>query len=215
MTKKLFWEDPYQTECKAKVTSIDGNIVKFDQTIFFAFSGGQESDDGTINGIKVVNAVKLGDKENIIDIEYELESKPDFKVGDEVTVKIDGEKRLKLMKLHTVTHLAYYFVTEKYGKLKVIGSNISTEKGRFDCATDIHFELEDVEEKLNKFLAEGHSIIRTQDEKSPDLRWWLCENYKMPCGGTHVRNTKEIGKVKLKRKTKGSGKERVEIYLNP
>ena len=95
ITKKLFWEDPYCTECKAKVTSIEGNKVKLDQTVFFACSGGQESDSGTIGGINVVAAIKQGDKENIIDIEYELEKEPNFKVGDEVEVKIDEENRLE------------------------------------------------------------------------------------------------------------------------
>ena len=38
---KLFWDDPYMTECDAKVVSIDGTKVKLDRTIFFAFSGGQ------------------------------------------------------------------------------------------------------------------------------------------------------------------------------
>ncbi|HLC90166.1 MAG TPA: alanine--tRNA ligase-related protein [Candidatus Nanoarchaeia archaeon] len=92
MTKKLFWEDPYQTECTAKVTSIDNNKVKLDQTIFYAFSGGQLSDEGTIGGIKVLEAKKEGDKEDIIDIEYTLEQEPSFNVGDTVQVKIDAER---------------------------------------------------------------------------------------------------------------------------
>jgi alanyl-tRNA synthetase len=65
MTKKLFWEDPYMTECTAKVTSVEGRKVKLDQTIFFAFCGGQESDKGTIGGINVLTATKLGDRENM------------------------------------------------------------------------------------------------------------------------------------------------------
>ena len=60
MTMKLFWEDPYLTVCKAKITSLEGNRVKVDRTIFYAFSGGQESDQGTIAGQKVVSATKLG-----------------------------------------------------------------------------------------------------------------------------------------------------------
>jgi len=46
-----------------------------------------------------------------------------------------------------------------------------------------------------------------------ERRWWECENIKYPCGGTHVKNTKEIGMVKLKRKNLGKGKERVEIFV--
>jgi len=53
MTKKLFWDNPYLTECDATVTSVNGTRVKLDQTIFFAFSGGQESDSGNIGEINV------------------------------------------------------------------------------------------------------------------------------------------------------------------
>ena len=214
MTKKLFWDDPYLTACKAQVTSLEGNKIKIDQTIFYAFSGGQESDDGTIGGMKVVQAVKQGDRENIIDIEYELEQEPPFRVGDEVEIKIDREKRLKLMKLHSAVHLAYFFITEKFGTMKILGSNITPEKSRvdFESAKPLT-ELNDVETKLNAFLAEHHPIVRTRDEKSPDLLWWQCAQWKMPCGGTHPRNTSEIGKLRLKRVGKGAGKERVEIYL--
>jgi Ser-tRNA(Ala) deacylase AlaX len=215
MTQKIFWEDPYLVECTAKVTSVEGKKVKLDRTIFFAFCGGQESDSGIIDGMNVVAAVKQGDKENIIDIEYELEKEPSFAVGDEVTVAIDKEKRLNLMRLHSAAHLSYYFTIEKFGKMRILGSNIAPEKARVDYESEKNLGegLEEVEEKLNKFLAEGHDIQRTPDEKLPDLKWWRCEEWKMPCGGTHVKNTLEIGRVKLKRVTKGQNKERIEIFL--
>ena len=216
MTKKLFWEDPYQTECKAKVTSIEENKVKLDQTIFFAFSGGQASDEGTINGIKVLNATKEGDKENIIDIEYCLESEPNFQVGDEVTVKIDEERRNKLRKLHSAAHVFYYFFVDKLGRQKIIGSNIAEDKARVDFLYEepLTDKLPEMEEETNNFLKQGHDIIQKPDENKPDLRWWYCEDWKMPCGGTHVKNTTEIGQIRLKRKNIGSGKERIEIYLS-
>lgn len=216
MTQKIFWEDPSLSEIKAKITKIDKNTVSLDKTIFYAFCGGQESDEGTISGIKVVNAVKIGDKENIIDIEYTLFSEPNFKVGDEVEVKINKEKREKLMRLHSATHVVYYFVIEKLGELKVIGSNISSEKARVDFFIEIPITsiLPEIEEKTNKFLDEGHVIERKFDENNPDMIYWICDKWKMPCGGTHAKNTKEIGKVKLKRVNIGKGKERVEIYLN-
>ncbi len=220
MTLKLFWQDPYKTECTAKVTAINGNKIKLDQTIFFAFSGGQESDEGTIEGIKVLEAAKLGDKENIIDIEYALEQEPSFKVGDKVGIQINEERRAKLMKLHSATHIVYYFFIEKVGKQKIIGSNISADKARidFEYATPIQELLPEVEQKVNAFLTENHPIVRKPDEKSPDLWWWQCQRgdevWKMPCGGTHPRTTGEIGKISLKRKNIGKGKERIEIYLS-
>jgi alanyl-tRNA synthetase len=215
MTQKLFWEDPYLYECNAKVTSVEGRKVKLDKTIFYAVSGGQESDEGTINEIKVMSALKLGDRENIIDIEYELEKDPDFKIGTEVTIRINPERRESLTKLHSGAHIAYYFITEKFGKMKIIGSNIAQDHARVDFETDKNLGegLEEIEEKLNNFLSGNHEVTRTRDEKLPDLMWWHCTQWKMPCGGTHVKNTSEIGRLKLKRITKGAGKERIEIYL--
>ncbi len=215
MTQKLFWKDPYQTQCQAVVTAIDGKKVKLNQTVFYAFSGGQESDSGTIGGINVMTATKQGDKESIIDIEYELETEPTFSVGDTVNVIINEEKRAKLRKLHSAAHVAYYFVIERFGSLKVIGSNITAEKARMDFLYDkpISELLPEIEARVNHFLSENHEIMRKQDDKNPDLWWWMCEQWKMPCGGTHVKNTKEIGKLQLKRRNLGAGKERIELVL--
>jgi len=215
MTQKLFWKDPYQTECEAVITAIDGKKVKLNQTIFYAFSGGQESDEGTIAGIKVLTATKQGDKESIIDIEYELETEPSFGVGETVKIKINEEKRAKLRKLHSLAHIVYYFVIEKLGPLKVIGSNISSEKARIDFLYDkpISELLQEIEAEVNAFLQEDHEILRKQDEENPDLWWWMCGQWKMPCGGTHVKTTAEIRKSQLKRRNLGAGKERIEMML--
>lgn len=215
MTQKLFWKDAYQTACDAKVTFIDGKKVKLDQTVFYAFSGGQESDEGTIGGIRVLTATKQGDKESIIDIDYELEQEPTFHLGDTVQVMINEQKRAKLRKLHCAAHIVYYFTIQKLGPLKVIGSNVSQEKARMDFLYDKPLQevLPALEQEINTFLQQGHEVHRKQDEKNPDLWWWSCDQWKMPCGGTHVKNTKEIGKIKLKRKNIGAGKERVEILL--
>jgi len=214
-TKKLFWENPYQTECKAIVTAINGNKVKLNQTIFYAFSGGQASDEGIINNIKVIEAKKEGDKENIIDIEYTLEKEPDFKVGDEVEVIIDKERRRKLRNLHSAAHLLYYLVIEQLGLIKIVGSNINPDKARMDFLYDkpLNELIPTIESNVNNFIQENHPIIMKNDLEKPDLRWWMCKDWKMPCGGTHVKSTNEIGKIKLKRVNIGKGKERIEIFL--
>jgi alanyl-tRNA synthetase len=216
MTSKLFWHNPYQTECTATVTSIEERKVRVDQTIFYAFSGGQQSDEGTIGGVKVISAVKEGDKENIIEIEYELESEPDFNVGDEVEIQIDGKIRSNLMKLHSAAHIVYYVINEQLRNVKIIGSNVAHNKARIDIATETPLTdiLSELEKSTNEFISKGHEIERHQDENNPDLWWWQLNEWKMLCGGTHVKNTIEIGTLKFARKNKGKGKERIEIYLS-
>ena len=58
--KKVFWENPYLAELEAKVTGVKGNVITLDQTIVFAFSGGQQSDSGTIGGFEIIKANKEG-----------------------------------------------------------------------------------------------------------------------------------------------------------
>ena len=69
-TKKLFWDDPYMKECEAEVLKVENDKVALDQTIFYAFSGGQASDSGTIADIPVKEAI-AGD-----DFVYTLEQTP-------------------------------------------------------------------------------------------------------------------------------------------
>jgi len=60
VTRKLFWTDPYQATLTTTVLRVDGERLWLDDTIFYAFSGGQESDVGTIGGWTVRQAEQLG-----------------------------------------------------------------------------------------------------------------------------------------------------------
>ncbi len=60
MTAKLFWENPYQTSNETVITTASAEQVTVAETVFFACSGGQESDYGTIAGVSVLEAVKDG-----------------------------------------------------------------------------------------------------------------------------------------------------------
>jgi Ser-tRNA(Ala) deacylase AlaX len=211
VTKRLFWEDPYLNNCEATVIKVSENEVVLDQTVFYAFSGGQASDVGTINDIPVKEARKAGD-----DIIYIFETAPGLNVGDKVSVKIDIEKRLKLMKLHSASHLVYFLVEKQTGLKKIIGSNVTIDKGRLDYEYPevISPILPEVQTKANELFNQDNEITIYPDPADPGKRWWACGDWKVPCGGTHVKNTNEIGNVRLKRKNIGSGKERIEIYLD-
>jgi len=209
--RKLFWEDPYLKECVAKVESINGNEVRLSQSNFFAFSGGQESDSGTIGGIPVKEARKEADG----DITYVLESAPTFAPGAEVQVKIDWEKRYRIMKLHTAAHVVWFLFERKTGVKKLIGSNVTNEKSRIDYEfpESVSAILPELEKEVNELISKGMEIKTYPDAENPGRRWWEMGEWKCPCGGTHLKNLKEIGQLKLKRKNLGKGKERIEITL--
>lgn len=209
-TKRLFWEDPYMTNCEATVLKKNDKEVVLDQTVFYAFSGGQASDAGAIDGVPVIDARKSGDE-----IVYVLETTPKFNEGDKVVINIDWDKRYRLMKLHAASHVIYFLVERQTGLKKIIGSNVTEDKGRLDYEYPeaISSILPDVEIKANEVFNQDSKINIYPDETDPNKRWWECNEWKVPCGGTHVRSTQEIGNVKLRRKNIGSGKERIEIHL--
>ncbi|WP_220127905.1 alanine-tRNA synthetase second additional domain-containing protein [Providencia rettgeri] len=75
--------------------------------------------------------------------------------------------------------------------------------------------LPDLAVKANEIILEDHQIQTGFDDEINERRYWKIEGFsKVPCGGTHVRSTAEIGTIRLKRVNIGKGKERVEIYLN-
>src|SRR3989338_1254848 len=209
MVEKVFWQDPYKTELDAVVTRAHGNSIWVDKTIFFAFYGGQASDKGTFNNINVVEAVK---EEDTDDIHYVLESNP-FKPGDRIHMTIDAEHRMRIMRLHGAAHVVDYFVLPKLGNPETIGSNVHEDKARLDFAytESIAPMMAELQKEIDVVLSEPHAI--SVRGGSDDLRHWICEEIDLPCGGTHLKNTAEIGEIKLRRKNIGAGKERIEITL--
>jgi len=211
--KKLFWEDPYLVEAVAKVMSVNGDSITLDQTIAFAFSGGQQSDSGTIAGCEIVKADKV-DK----DIIYTIDAAHCLKIGEEVQVKIDWDKRYKLMKLHFAAELVLELVYQGYDHPEKIGANITEDKARVDFCWNgsIASVFPELESKLKKMIDEDLPIRSEFKDKNKEERFWEIEGFALvPCGGTHLRKTGEIGPLLLKRNNIGKGKERIEIYLKP
>ncbi|MCK5321638.1 MAG: alanyl-tRNA editing protein [Candidatus Aenigmarchaeota archaeon] len=211
MSRKLFWEDPYMKTAKVQVVSIDGTDVVVDKTIFFAFSGGQADDYGSVGGIKLSGLRVEGD-----DIVHVLEREADFSVGDEVELALDWDRRYRIMKLHSAAHIVYFFAVDLIGQKELIGSNVDVSKSRIDFVMDssIGEYLPEIERLSNEFIAGNREIVTQDDEDNSGRRIWVCDDMSMPCGGTHVKNTQEIGVLRLKRKNIGAGKERVEVMLN-
>ncbi len=211
MTHKAFWSDPYCTKLEARVVRCDGPEVQLDTTIFFAFSGGQESDFGSIGGVTVQSARKM-DR----DIVYTLPPEHGLRAGQNVTVEIDWERRYRLMRLHFAAELVleiFYRRLEGVGK---VGAHISQDKARIDFAwpESIAPVLQSVADEANAIIESDVAIRTGFDDAVNERRYWEIEGFsRVPCGGTHVRRTGEIGPIRLKRNNIGKGKERVEIFL--
>jgi alanyl-tRNA synthetase len=210
-TEKVFWDDPYLIELHARVMSVGGNTVTLDRTIFYAASGGQESDTGTIGRFIVLNAEKRG-----TEIYYTLEGPHDLKTGNEVLVKIDWTRRYRLMRLHFAAEIILELVYQLFGKPYKIGANISEEKARIDFTwggriSDLFPVLM---ESSGRIIRKDLPIRSEYSDHELEKRYWEIEGFaRVSCGGTHLRRTGEVGRIKLKRNNIGKGKERIEIYL--
>ena len=212
MTRRLYYEDAYLKEAKAKVVQIKENALLLDQTIFYPTGGGQPHDTGTINGVSVLDVYK----DEGGDIWHVVEDVSHFSIGDEVELKLDWERRHRLMRIHTALHLLDHVLNEILGKgnWQPHGSGMSPEKGRYDVrySENLNQYKEKIIELFNGYVDEGGEVkIWWEGEK----RLTQIRDFEiLPCGGTHVKDVKEIGHIKkLKRSSIGKGVQRIEIWL--
>jgi Ser-tRNA(Ala) deacylase AlaX len=208
--KKIFWDNPYQRTLITHVSSVNHNQILFDETIAFSFSGGQESDKAYINGMAVLSSEMRGNL-----IYYTLPEGHQLSVGDEVTMEIDWSRRYRLMRLHFAAELVLELVTRKLGVEK-IGAHIAETKARIDFFYDqnISHALESLLVDYNEIIFKDAPIKTGFSDSENQRRYWEIEGFsRVPCGGTHVKSTAEVGLVTLKRVNIGGGKERIEIRL--
>lgn len=211
MTVKLFWEQPYLTVLDTVVESVDRNVVTLRETIFYALSGGQESDAGTIGGYPVVEARKLGSV-----IEYELPQDHSLKSGDPARVEIDWDRRYRLMRLHFAAELVLELVYRELGDVKKIGAHIAPDKARVDFhwPENISTLFPKLASEVQRIVARNAAIVSAYSDEVNQRRYWEVPDFaRVPCGGTHLERTGEVGEIKLKRKNIGRDKERIEVYV--
>ncbi|WP_371381574.1 alanyl-tRNA editing protein [Sporomusa aerivorans] len=209
---KVFWDDPYLCELTARVTGVAGDTVTLDRTIAFAFSGGQESDHGTINGFNIVNAEKV-DKQ----IFYRLDGLHNLRTGDEVQLTIDWERRYKLMRLHFAAEIILELMNQHFGNPEKIGAHISQDKARVDFLWqgNISRTFAALNQEAGRLIAADLPVVSRFRDEENEVRYWEIEGFaSVFCGGTHIKKTGEIGSLVLKRNNIGKGKERIEVMLS-
>ncbi len=211
MTRKVFWEDPYLTRLAALVTGVEGHDVTLDRTIFYALSGGQESDAGTIAGRRVLAARKQGRE-----IVYTLESTDGLLPGARVEMEIDWPRRYRLMRLHFAAEIVLELALRELGTVEKIGAHIAEDKARIDFAwpENLSALLPELTRQALAIIESDQEVISAFSDEASERRYWKLREFPpVPCGGTHLRRVGEIGEIVLKRKNIGKAMERIEIYL--
>lgn len=208
MTELLYYADAYLKEAKAKILEANGKSILLDRTIFFPQTSTEPGDFGKIGGMKIAGLKKEGN-----DIWHIFEKHPLFAVGNEVDCAIDWNKRYIAMKLHSALHLLAGVFETKFKERAVAGAVKSVGYAYIVFKHDIENEkIEQAIEEANKL---GSIDIKTYfDEKRKGFRWCAVGNYPpIPCGGLHVKNTKEIGEIFLEKIESKQGKQMITIKL--
>ena len=228
MAELLFREDPYLRACEATVTAVHEGGVELDRTIFYPLGGGQAGDIGRVGEWRVVDTRKGDSGDSVIHL---LEPGARPTPGTTLPVEIDWERRYRLMRLHTALHLLGALV-----KAPVTGGRIAEDKAHLDF--DIEMEKlakDDIEARVNalvdaKIDTRVSWITDAELDARPDLvktmsvapprgegRVRLLEIPGLDlqaCGGTHVRNTGEIGRLAVARiRSEGRRNKRVTLTL--
>lgn len=219
-TKAFYYDDYKKHSFKARVLKIIKNNVILDQTIFYPSSGGQDHDTGNINNQKVVDVFKQG---NIII--HVFDNKPRFKEGDEVKGVIDLNKRLQLTQHHTATHIINACARKVLGPhINQAGAKKTIEKAHLDIThyqSITNQELEKIEKLANKIVKDKipiNSSFMPRNDAEKKYGMGIYQGGAVPgkniriveikgldveaCGGTHLKNTSEVGKIKILRAVK-------------
>ena len=232
MTEELFREDSYVRGCDARVIAVEGRAVVLDRTVFYPLGGGQPGDTGTLSWDGTSAAVvdtRYGDGGVIHHLLADDAATP--AVGAGVRLELDWERRYRHMRMHTAMHLLGSIL--QYG---VTGGNISAEKSRLDFDMEDTIDKDAVGAKMADLVAGDHAVhcrwiseaeldaqpelVRTMSVQPPrgkgSIRLLEIENVDLqPCGGTHVRSTAEVGRVRIgKVEKKGKRNRRVNIHLD-
>ena len=190
-----------------------GNDIYLVSSIFFAFSGGQESDEGTIAGHAVIAARKEG-----LELVYTLADGHDLKPGQQVEVCIDWERRYRLMRLHFAAELVLELFFKTLPAIGKVGAHIAASKARIDFVwpESIAPLLPGYTQQVQAIIDADLEICCAFADETTERRYWEIAGFsRVACGGTHVKRTGELGQISLKRNNIGRGKERVEVFLTP
>ncbi|WP_374664756.1 alanyl-tRNA editing protein [Ramlibacter sp.] len=227
MTQELFRQDAYLRETPATVVALDAQGVLLDRTVFYPLGGGQAGDTGELvladgRTLRIADTRKHKDAEGQpsgaiahVPAPGQEELLAALKPGDALTARIAWDRRHRLMRFHTTTHLLCHLVPQP-----VNGCSITPEYARLDFHMTDPLDKDALTAGIARLVAEAHPVTVgaiTDDEL--DANPALVKSMSVqpprgtgtvrtirigagdiaidfqPCGGTHVAGTAEIGAV--------------------
>jgi misacylated tRNA(Ala) deacylase len=226
MTQDLFRDDGYLRECQATVQAVTPEGIVLDRTVFYPLGGGQAGDSGQLvladgRALAIADTRKAKDAQGQPTQDIWHVPAPGqeallaaLQPGQPVTARIDWERRHKLMRFHTTTHLLCHLVPQL-----VNGCSITPEYARLDFNMTEALDKEQLTAGIARLVAAAHpvtvgsitdaeldanpALVKSMSVQPPrgtgrirTIRVGATElvDYQ-PCGGTHVANTAEIGAV--------------------
>jgi misacylated tRNA(Ala) deacylase len=224
LAELLFRDDSYLKACEATVVAVHPDGVELDRTVFYPLGGGQAGDTGTIGAWRVLDTRKRGDS-----VLHVLDPGHSLALGGKYEIQVDWDRRHRLMRLHTALHLLSAVV-----RAPVSGGRIGDDKAHLDFDVEMDkLSKVAIEAQLNELVGRGvdtrpvwmtdaeldarPELVKTMSVAPPrgEGRVRLLEIPGVDlqaCGGTHVRNTAEIGRLAVARiRSEGKHNKRVTL----
>ena len=229
MTDDLFRQNAYLRECSAHITAVTDAGIVLDRTVFYPLGGGQAGDSGVLvladgTEIAIADTRKGKDAEgnatnNIVHVPAPGQEAllAALAPGTTVTARIDWERRHRMMRLHTTSHLLCHVVPQL-----VNGCSITPDYARLDFAMTDPLDKEQLTAAIAAMVAAAHPLtVASISDEELDANPALVKSMSVqpprgtgrirtiriggegdaplidlqPCGGTHVANTAEIGAI--------------------
>src|SRR5687768_13231917 len=226
-TERLYYNDSHLIEFEARVIDKTERVsgwtaVTLDRTAFYPTGGGQPSDTGTLNGLRVVECIDNEDEGVLHMIQGRAPE-----IGAAVQGRVDWSRRLDHMQQHTGQHiLSQAFVTlfnAPTHSFRVLDQSCEIDVDLANPATEI---IERAVELANNVIWEDRPItihnvtpeeaaelpLRKDPAREGELRLIEVEGFDLtPCGGTHAHRTGEVGMIAVRHWERAKGLTRIEF----